>query len=170
MTDFELRCSEKSIKEYVKMTLFGTTITRALPMIICAALLTSIPILGIVGYFMTYQISMLIVGVCGIVFDIGICIFLAVLIKRISKKLAAAYGSVSGLLCSVSDKDIIIVRDNHPVRVLSWDKISDIDDGKYAFYLRSDDDALVILEKDAVMSGSLQETQEIITKKLGEKK
>ena len=152
------------------MTLFGTSLTRSLPMIICMALLTSIPILGIVGYIITGQPSMIIVAVCGIVFDIGICIFLAILIKRITKKLAEAYGSLSGLICAVSENEIIIVRDNAPKRVLSWDRISEINEGKYAFYLRSDDDALVILEKDAVMSGSIAETEEIIRKKLGEKK
>lgn len=164
-----MRCSEKSIKEYVKMTVFGTSLVRSLPMIICAALLTSIPVLGIIGYVMTMQPSMLVVAICAVVFDIAVCIFLSILINRISKKLTAAYGSLSGLVCSVSDEKIILVRDNMPARIIDWEKIEEITDGKLAYYLRTEDDALIILEKEAVMSGSLQETREIISKKLGEK-
>ena len=81
-----------------------------------------------------------------------------------------AYGKQAGLVCSVSDSGLIIVRDNRPQRVIGWDKITDMTEGESAFYLTESSDALMILDKSSVLSGSVQETSELIAKKLGERK
>ena len=167
MTDFEMRCSEKSVREYVKILLFGGSIKQALPMILMGALLTAMPILGIVGYVMTQNAAMLIVTGCALVFDVVAAIVISVIMKKSAKKLHEAYASQQGLVCSVAETGITVVHDNKPARVIDWSNVEDIDSGNTAFFLKTNDNLLLILEKDAVLSGELRETEEIIAAKLG---
>ena len=167
MTDFEMRCSEKSVREYVKILLFGGSIKQALPMILMGALLTAMPILGIVGYVMTQNAAMLIVTGCAVVFDVAAAIVISVIMKKSAKKLHEAYASQQGLVCSVAETGITVVHDNKPARVIDWSNVEDIDSGNTAFFLKTNDNLLLILEKDAVLSGDLRETEEIIAAKLG---
>ena len=170
MTDFEMRCSEKSVREYVKILLFGGTVKQALPMILIGALLTAMPILGIVGYIMTQNAAMLIVTGCAVVFDVAAAIVISVIMKKSAKKLHEAYASQQGLVCSVAETGITVVHDNKPARVIDWSNVEDIDSGNTAFFLKTKDNLLLILEKDAVLSGELRETEEIIAAKLGTEK
>ena len=171
MTDYDMRCSEKSVREYVKSAMTGGgQFSKMLPLVICAALLTAMPIIGIIGYIITKSTAMLIIAVCAVIMAAGIAIFLHLLIKSTTDKLMEAYGKQAGLVCSVSDSGLIIVRDNRPQRVIGWDKITDMTEGESAFYLTESSDALMILDKSSVLSGSVQETSELIAKKLGERK
>ena len=167
MTDFEMRCSEKSGKEYVRILMFDGSLKDALPMIMLGALLTAMPVLGIVGYAMTQNVSMLIVTGCAVVFDIIAAIVIAVIMKKSAAKLHAAYAAQHDLVCAVSESGITVVRDNAAAAVIGWDKIEDINNGRTAFFLKTKDNVLLILEKDAVLSGELRETEEIIAVKLG---
>lgn len=170
MTDFAMRCSEKSVKEYVRILMFGGTLGESLPMIMLGALLTAMPILGIVGYVMTQNAAMLIVTGCSVVFAITAAIVIAVIMKKSAAKLQAAYATQQNLVCAVAESGITVVRDNIPAHFIGWEKISDIHSGKNAFYLKTEDNVLLILEKDAVLSGELRETEEIIAGKLGAQK
>lgn len=167
MTDFEMRCSEKSVREYVKILMFGGTVKQALPMILLGALLTAMPVLGIVGYVMTQNTAMLIVTGCALVFDVIAVIMISVIMKKSAVKLHEAYASQQGLVCSVAESGITVVRDNMPARVIDWGSVEEINPGSTAFFLKTSDHLLLILEKDAVLSGDLRETEEIIAAKLG---
>ncbi|MBR5089472.1 MAG: hypothetical protein IK093_08585 [Ruminiclostridium sp.] len=170
MTDYSMKCGEKCVREYVVSQLSGNSVKTALPLIICASMLTVMPLLGVIGYIMTQSIAMLIVTGCALVIDVGIIIFLNVMINSTSKKLMEAYSKQDGLVCSVSEQQVVIVHDNRPVRTLSWDKLSEVFEGKNAFFLKEGENSLIILDKSAVLSGSVQETSEIIAKITGEEK
>jgi hypothetical protein len=170
MTDFDMRCGRDSAREYVRSTLTGTTVKRALPMIFCASLLTAMIIVGIIGYFWTQSIIMLGVSLCAVLLGVGIVIFMKMMINSTADKLISVYEKQDNLVCSVSENDIIIVRDNRPVRVIGWDKITEMSEGKNAFFIKEGDDGLLILDKSKVLSGAASETGEIIAKKLGEAK
>ena len=167
MTDFEMRCSEKSVREYVRILMFGGTLVQALPMILLCALLTTMPILGIIGYVMTQNTAMLILTGCSLLFDIAAVIVVSIIMKKCAAKLHEAYASQSGLICAVAESGITVVRDDQPTSVISWDSIDEINSGNTAFFLKTQDNVLLILEKDAVMSGDVRETEEIIAGKLG---
>ena len=143
----------------------GVTLRQAIPMIICAALLTAMPIIGIIGYIMTRSAAMLILTVCSLVFAAGALLFLHFMISSTADKLRKAYDKQSGLVCAVSEKELVIVRDNKPVRVIGWENITNISEGKNAYYLKENNDGLIILDKEAVLSGSINETAEIIAQK-----
>lgn len=170
MTDFEMRCSEKSVREYVRILMFGGTLGQALPMILLTALLTAMPVLGIIGYVMTQSTAMLILTGCSLLFDIAAIIVVSIIMKKCSAKLHEAYASQSGLVCAVAESGITVVHDNHPTSVISWDSVEEINVGKTAYFLKTKDNVLLILEKDAVLSGDVRETEEIIEGKIGAKK
>ena len=165
MTDFALRASENSMKEYVKLTIAGKTLGQAIPLILCAALITAIPLMGLIGYIMTKNTAMLILFISSLVIDVGILVFMHLMIKSYAARLCQAYSAQSGMVCAVSENDIIIVRDNAPQRMISWDRISEITEGKYAYFLKAEDETLIVLEKEAVLSGTLQEASQIIESK-----
>ncbi|MBQ9384300.1 MAG: YcxB family protein [Ruminiclostridium sp.] len=170
MTDFKMGCSEKCSREYVKMSMMGTTFTSMLPMVICAALLTAIPIIGVIGFFMTNSVIMLIAGGCGLLIGAGVVIFLRVSLNRAAKKLRAVYEKLDGLVCSVAEDSIIIVRDNAPHRVIDWRDVEAVLKGKDAYYLKIKDNMLIILEKDSVLSGTFEETEELMQSRFGDSK
>ncbi|MBP3854003.1 MAG: hypothetical protein IK990_00125 [Ruminiclostridium sp.] len=164
MTDYSMKCGHKSAREYVMLRLTGTSLKQSLPMIVCASMLTALPLLGIIGWIMTQNTVMLVLTICALVVDAGIILFLHITINSTAEKLAAAHNKQDGLVCAVSEKEIVIVHDNRPVRVIGWDKLTSAQEGKTAFFLREGDDRLIILDKSEVLSGSVRETSEIIAK------
>ena len=167
MTDFSMTCSDKSCREYVKMSIMGSSFGSSLPMIVCAALLTVIPIIGIVAYIATMSAMMLVVSAIGMVIVAGVLVFINIAVNRTAKKLKEVYSGLSGLVCSVSDEKIIVVRDNRPHRLIDWSNIESVQRGKEAFYLKCKDGMLIILEKNNVLSGVYEETEELLKKKFG---
>ena len=169
MTDFELRYSEKSIKEYIKSTFFGRSVIGMLPAVLCAAMLTAVPIVGLIGYFMLQQPLLLVVAICAVVLDISVVVVMTLIINKYTKKLSSALKSFGGLVCAVSEKDLILVRDNAPQSIISWEEVEEISEGKTAFFIRTAKGFILILEKDKVLSGTLEEAAEIIGKKAAAK-
>ena len=110
---------------------------------------------------------MIVVTVCAAALCVGVIIFLSHLINSTAAKLIDAYGKQEGLVCSVSDQNIIIVRDNRPLRVISWNDITEMSEGKTAFFIKEGENGLMILDKEKVLSGSVSETSELIAQKLG---
>ncbi len=170
MTDFKLGCSDKCSREYVKMSVTGTTLGTMLPMIICAALLTSIPILGVIGYFLTQSPLMLIATGCGILIAAGVVLFLSISLKKTASKLKNVYDKLDGLVCSVAEDKILLVRDNAPHRLIEWSDVEAVLQGKEGYYLKVRENMLIILGKDNVLSGTYAETEEILQRKFGGKK
>ena len=167
MTDFDMRCSTESAREYVKNAITGNTLKKAMPMVICASLLTAMAVIGILGYIWTQNIIMIVISACSVLLGIAGVFLIKHTINSTANKLIEAYGKLDGIVCCVSDKEIIIVRDNKPTRVISWDSITEMYEGNTAFFLKEGEDGLMILGKDNVLSGSASETSELIAKKLG---
>ena len=170
MTDFAMKYEKKTLREYVIYMITGGSVHGSLPLIICAATLTAIPIAALIGYFMTNSTTMLIVAFCALLFVILFAVVMAVMINRFTSKLGQAFTAFDGIVCSVSSEKILLVRDGSPQNVIGWDKVSDMYDGKNAFFLKTDDELLIILQKDNVLSGTAAETAEIISEKQGGKK
>lgn len=170
MTDYAMKYEKKTLREYITYMLTGGSGTGVLPLIICAATLTAIPIAALVGYFMTQNAAMLIVVFCALLFDILFAIVIAVLINVYTKKLEQAFTAFDGLVCSVSSEKILLVRDGSPMDIIDWSKVAEMHDGKSAFFLKTDDELLIILQKNNVLSGTAVETAEIISEKQGNKK
>ena len=168
MTDFELRYSEKSVKEYIKMSFLGKNTLGMLPMILCGALLTAVPLIGLIGFIMTKNNVMLILMICTIVFDAAVIVAMNLMINKYTKKLVQALRRLDGLVCALSESDIILVRGNAPQSVIDWKDIEEINEGKTAFFLKTHEGLILDLEKDAVLSGTLDEAKEVIGKKYGE--
>lgn len=170
MTDFDMRCGKENAREYVKTAITGNSVKKMLPMVICASLLTAMVIIGILGYIWTQNIAMIAISACAVALGIGAVFFLRHTINSTANKLLDAFGKLDGIVCSVSDREIIIVRDNRPTRVISWDSITEMSEGNTAFFLKEGEDGLMILGKDKVLSGTADETSRIIAQKLGEAK
>ena len=170
MTDYAMKYDKKTLREYVAYMITGGTGIRMVPLILCAATLTAIPIASLIGYFITQNGIMLVVVFCALVFDILFAVILTVLVNICTKKLAQAFKAFDGIVCSVSSENVILVRDGAPRRVFGWERIADMHDGRNAFFLKTDDELLMILQKNNVLSGTADETAEIIAEKQGKKK
>ncbi len=161
MTDYDMRCGKKCVREYILSSVTGGSLLSQLPLIITSALMISIPIIGIIGFFVLNTTLMLILAAGALVLDIVIVLLMLLLINSTSEKLYKAYSEQDGLICSVAENDIILVRDNSPVRVIGWDTVSEHHEGKTAFFIKLKDNTLIILDKEKVMSGKIEETIEI---------
>ncbi len=167
MTDYDMRCSKESAKEYVKSAVTGPSLKKILPIVICASLITAMIIVGILGYVWTQNFLMIAISICAAALGIGGLVFINIVVNSTANKLLEAFGKLDGIVCSVSEKEIIIVRDNKPTRIISWDSITEMSEGKTAFFIKEGEDGLMILGKDKVLSGTSAEIGEIIAKKLG---
>ena len=170
MTDFDMRCSKENAKEYVRSQITGTSVKRMLPIVICASLITAMVVIGIIGFVWTQNFLMIAISIGAVILGAGGFIFINIVVNSTAEKLLEAFGKLDWIVCSVSDKEIIIVRDNRPTRVISWDSITEMSEGKTAFFIKEGEDGLMILGKDKVLSGTAAETGEIIAKKLGDAK
>ncbi len=170
MTDYAMKYEKKTLREYVSYMLTGGSGVGLLPLILCAAALTAIPIAALIGYFMTQNSAMLIVVFCALFFDILFAAVFTVMINVYANKLDQAFAAFDGLVCSVSSEKVILVRDGAPQNVIDWSRITEMYDGKNAFFLKTDDELLLILQKNNVLSGTAVETAEIIAEKQEKKK
>lgn len=162
MTEFKLNWSEESIGEYVDVTLKGKGRLQALPAILFAICVVLMVAAGIVLYFITTNITCLLLSACGVIFGVGVIILLKSLKKSLTKKVTEAYKDQTDLIAAISEKDIIFIRNGLPCGVTSWDKVADIGFGKTAFFLTTHDNVLIILEKNAVVSGVISEAEEVL--------
>lgn len=162
MTEFKLNWSVESIGEYVDVTLKGKNKLQALPVILFAVCVVLMVVAGIVLYFVTSNITCLLLSACGVIFGVGVIILLNSLKKSLTKKVTEAYKDQTDLIAAISDKDIIFIRNGLPCGVTPWEKVSDISFGKTAFFLTTRDNVLIILEKNAVVSGVISETEEVL--------
>ncbi|MCR4780103.1 MAG: hypothetical protein K5876_03305 [Ruminiclostridium sp.] len=164
MTDYAMKYDKKTMSEYITHSMTCGAGGIILPMI-CAALLIAIPVSSLIMYFISQIGAMLITALCAAVMDLAVAGLLFFTIRTYSNKMLAAYAAFDGLVCSVSSEKIIIVQNGVPRSVTDWNKINDIYEGKRAFFLKTDSDMLIILQKDNVLSGTVQETSEIIAEK-----
>ncbi len=170
MTDYAMKYEKKTLREYVTYMITGGSGAGMIPIVICSATLAAIPIAALVGYFMTNNAVMLVVVFCAIVFDILFAVIMTVMVNTYTNKLEQAFTAFDGLVCSVSSEKVILVRDGAPQSVFGWDKITDMHDGRTAFFLKTEDELLIILQKSSVLSGTAVETAEIIAEKQGGRK
>lgn len=162
MTEFKLNWSEESIGEYVNITLKGKNKLQSLPVILFAVCVAIMVVAGIVLYFVTSNITCLLLSACGVIFGVGVVILLNSLKKSLTKKVTEAYKDQTDLIAAISDKDIIFIRNGLPCGVTPWEKVADISFGKTAFFLTTHDNVLIILERNAVVSGVISETEEVL--------
>ncbi len=165
MTDYAMKYDKKTMSDYIVHTMTGGTTGGTALILICAALLVIVPVSSLIMYFITQMPALLIVTLSAVVMDIAVVMIMFIMVRTYSDKMLAAYSAFDGLVCSVSSERIIIVRDGSPQTVTPWDKVEDAYDGRRAFYLKTDNDMLIILQKDNVLSGTAQETSEIIAEK-----
>ena len=165
MTDYDMRCGKKCVREYVLSSMTSGSLISQIPLILTSALMISMPVIGIIGFFALNATLMLILAAGALVLDIVIVLLMLLLINSTSEKLYKAYSKQDGLICSVGENDIILVMDNRPVRVIAWDSVSEYHEGKSAFFIKAKDDTLMILDKEKVMSGTITETSEIFEQK-----
>ena len=161
MTEFKLNWSKEAINEYINLMIRGKNL-QVLPVILFAVCIVALIASGIVMFALTGNIISLIVSACGVLFGGAIVLTITILKKSLYKKVTEAYKELSGLVAAISDKDIILIKNNIPYGIISWDKISDITFGKKAFYLTTKESALLILEKNAVASGVISEAEEVL--------
>lgn len=161
MTEFKLNWSKEAVNEYIDLMIKGKNL-QALPVILFAVCIVSLIASGIVMYVLTGNIMSLLISACGVLFGGAVVLTLALVKKNLYKKVKEAYKELSDLVAAISDKDIILIKNNIPYGIISWDKIGDITYGKKAFYLTTKESALLILEKNAVVSGVLSEAEEVL--------
>lgn len=161
MTEFKLNWSKEAVNEYIDLMIKGKNL-QVLPVILFAVCIVSLIASGIVMYVLTDNIMSLLISACGVLFGGAVVLTLALVKKNLYKKVKEAYKELSDLVAAISDKDIILIKNNIPYGIISWDKIGDITYGKKAFYLTTKESALLILEKNAVVSGVLSEAEEVL--------
>ena len=161
MTEFKLNWSREAINEYIDLMIKGKSL-QALPVILFTVCVVTLIASGIVMFALTGNILSILVSACGVLFGAAVIITLSFVKKSLYKKVTEAYKGLSDLVAAVSDKDIILIKNNLPYGIISWDKIDEITFGKKAFYLTTKENALLILEKNAVVSGVISEAEEVL--------
>ena len=70
-----------------------------------------------------------------------------------------------GVTIGISEKDILLIRNNTPCGKLEWADITEIYQGKTGFFLIEKEGSVIILGKNSIHSGSYEEAEQILNTK-----
>ena len=113
MTEFKLNWSEEAVNEYIDLMIKGKNL-QVIPVILFAVCIVTLIATGIIMFAFTGNIISLIVSACGVLFGGAVAITVIFLKKNLYKKVSEAYKELSDLVAAISDKDIILIRNNIP--------------------------------------------------------
>lgn len=162
MTEFKLDWTEKSIKGYVKSTIFGKTFAQRFPIFLFIFTVIAMFAAGIVLSVVSGQYINLLLSLSAVLFAVILTVTYTYIVKKLTKQLVEANVQNKDLVAAVSEKTIIFLKNGVPCGGLDWDDVTDITDAESAFYITTKDSLLVVLEKDLVVSGVLKEAEEVL--------
>lgn len=162
MVEFKLDWTEKSIKGYVKSTIFGKTFGQRFPIILFIFTVIAMFAAGIVLSVISGQYINLLLSLCAVLFAVILTVTYTYIVNKLTKQLVEANIENKELVAAVSEKTIIFLKNGTPCGGVDWDDVTDITDGESAFYITTKDSLLVVLEKELVVSGVLKEAEEVL--------
>ncbi len=165
MTEFKFERKKDTVEDYIKASMFGQNPTyKILLAVLFLGLLFAVAA-GIVMFITLDKPESLIITATAIVLMIAYPLFLHFFIKSLTKKLTAESPEEKGVTIGVSEKEILLLRDNRICGKLEWSDITEIIKGKIGFYLTEKEGSAILLGKESVSSGSYEEAVQILTVK-----
>lgn len=170
MVEVKIDWTEKSLKEYCRFNIFGKTKKFSVLFLILAFLYVVL-LAGCLTIFFAFKIyqSLLLAGMLTVFCIVGVLFFRSAINTAVKK---AMEENSDGLAESVilGEHSILVCHDGNPVGEIKWDKITEIylNDKAEAVYINTESGAALILSKENIVSGSMEELKKLTKEKQSE--
>lgn len=165
MTEFKFERKEENVSDYIKTTMFTENPAHKLLIIVLGVCLLAVAIGGVVMFINLKTPSMLIITAVAVILAVAYPLFLHFFIKSITKKLTKPNPDENGITIGISEKDILLIKNNMSCGVIEWSDITEISEGKTGYFVTEKNGALIILGKGSVSSGTFEEAAQILNAK-----
>lgn len=165
MTEFRFERTKEAVADYIKIAMFGKSFAHKFLIAALITCLAAVGISGIVMFIVMDRPETLIITAAAAVLAAAYPLFLHFFMKSLVKKMTKENPEEKGVTVAVSEREILLIRDNRPCGKLEWADITDITEGKEGFFLTEKQGSLLILGKSSVHSGSYEEAVQILNMK-----
>ena len=166
MIDAVISWNKNNIKDYVKYTVIEKNKGTRTGLVIYTVLMAIIAVVALVASFITGMMWLLIATVCA---ALMIGIFLLVLsyaINRYTKDILEINdgSTINGI--EITATALCVKKDDVAKGLINWDNVTSVDFNGDNAYITTAEGYLIIIEKENIKEGSLDELQKIVDEKL----
>ena len=166
MLDAVIGWNEKNIKEYVKYIIIEKNKSTKAGLIVYSVLMAVIAVVAFVAAFIIGMMWLLIATVCA---ALMIGIFLLVLCYAINRYTKDIFeindgSTINGI--EITATALCVKKDDVAKGLISWENVTEIDFNKDNAYISTAEGYLIIIEKQNIKEGSLDELKKIAEEKL----
>lgn len=166
MIEAVIQWNEKNISDYVKYTVFGKNRFTKVYIILYAVFMALIAAVGVVSAVITGIYWLLAASVVAVLL-IGVFSFILLYaVKKYTKDIIKVNSDnkIDGI--EITASCIILMREGASRAIVEWQTMASADfSGDYAF-LTTSDGLLMIIERDNIKQGSLEELKQIVDEKM----
>lgn len=166
MIDAIIGWNKENIKEYVRYTIIEKNKGTKAGLTVYMLLMAIIAVCSLVVALVTGMMWLLIATVCA---GLMAGIFIAVLYYAINRYSTDIYEINSGSTLNgieITATAICVKKDDCAKGLLNWDSVTEVDFNKDSAYITTAEGFLIIIEKNNIKEGSIDELKKIVSEKL----
>lgn len=165
MTEFRFERNKENVTDYLRTTMFGKNWAHKFLIVALLVCLLAVAVSGVVMFIALDRPEMLILTGTAVILGIIYPLFLHFFLKSLTKKLTQENPEEKGVTIGISERDILLIRNNTPCGKIEWSDITEIFEGKTGFFLIEKEGSVIILGKNSIHSGTYDEAEQILNAK-----
>lgn len=168
MTEFSMNPDRECVGEYITLAVYRGKTQKALRTATFLAI-GLIAVAGIAAAVAWKQALFLGVTAAAILLGVMIPFLIRFVLKDSARQLSESIADKESetMIAAVSDMNLLFIRGGIPQGLLEWEDVTEITEGKTGFFLKTKTDALLILARTSVVSGSYDEAAQVLRAKKG---
>lgn len=167
MVELKIEWTEKNLKEYCMFNLFGKT-KRILALVIMLIAIFLVLVTGCIVLYFAFDFyqGLILAGMLTVFWAAG-ALFLRSVVNGTIKKAIEENKNRLDQSVIVGEHSILICHSGTPVGEVKWDQITEVyfNDKAETVYLNTGNDAVLMLEKKNIVSGTMEELKKIAKEK-----
>ncbi len=168
MTEFRFEKNKENVSDYLKTTMFGKNPAYKFLLIALIVCLIAVAVSGIIMFAALNRPEALFLTGAALILGVIYPLFLLFFLKSLTKKLTKEEPEEKGVTIAVSERDILLIKNNTPCGKLEWNDITEIYEGKTGFFLVEKEGSVLILGKNSIHSGTYEEAEQILNAKIAQ--
>ncbi|MCM1335744.1 MAG: hypothetical protein NC084_01615 [Bacteroides sp.] len=164
MTEFNMRPGSGCIEEYIARSIFRGRGQKTLKLALYLSL-ALIALAGITVAILLAQPIFLVIAGLAVIAGAAFPLVTRLILKDSAKQLAASLAEQEPMNAAVSDMNLLFIKGGIPAGILEWSEITEIDEGKTGFFLKTAKDSVVMLARESVVSGTFDEAAQVLRAK-----
>lgn len=165
MTEFRFEKNKENVSDYLKTTMFGKNPAYKFLLIALIVCLIAVGVSGVIMFAVLNRPEALFLTGAAFILGVIYPLFLHFFLKSLTKKLTKEEPEEKGVTIGISERDILLIKNNTPCGKIEWTDITEICEGKTGFFLTEKEGSVLILGRNSIHSGTYEEAEQIIKAK-----